>query len=423
MRFAIEGQIENVGAADIFLFLSQTQRTSVVAFERPDQESRVFFVNGQPVWCVSTKVQLQIEARLAAGGATKMRDIELALERQKAGGNRIPQALIAELMATEISIEKDLRALALDSLRDVATWTTGSFTVYDGVPPPPWVCRIAPDFSTLLVEALRSQCQRESLQKEFITRKGVLKPRSAPRNTSGLSDAERSVLALVNGETTIDDIVKRSGLDEIAALSAMHVLCALHITDLSPAQRGSRAQSGKVSLTPAGPQLVSPTPAQVAVPPPFDLGDRGGTTDKSKTAPGKEAKKSAADSAEATRKVPEPILKSSESTAQLPALKMDPPVKAVKWMLRITSDDRVEDVHLTATTFAIGRHPRNDLVLKDPRISSFHCRVELDGDKYALVDLKSRNGTLLNSVRIDRSALKHNDLIQLGSTKVNYLES
>ncbi len=46
MRFAIEGQIENVGAADIFLFLSQTQRTSVAAFERPDQETRVFFVNG-----------------------------------------------------------------------------------------------------------------------------------------------------------------------------------------------------------------------------------------------------------------------------------------------------------------------------------------------------------------------------------------
>ena len=128
MRFAIEGLIENVGAADIFLFLGQTQRTSVVAFERPDQETRVFFQDGQPVWCLSTKVQLQLEARLAAGGALKMRDIEQAMSRQKAGSNRLPQVLIAELMATETSIEKDLKALALESLRDVATWTTGTAT-------------------------------------------------------------------------------------------------------------------------------------------------------------------------------------------------------------------------------------------------------------------------------------------------------
>ena len=116
MRFAIEGLIENVGAADIFLFLGQTQRTSAVAFERPDQETRVFFVDGQPVWCVSTKVQLQIEARLAGGGVIKLRDIETALSRQKAGSTRIPQALISELMATEASMEKDLKALALDAL-------------------------------------------------------------------------------------------------------------------------------------------------------------------------------------------------------------------------------------------------------------------------------------------------------------------
>ena len=49
-------------------------------------------------------------------------------------------------MATEASIEKDLQALSLESLRDVATWTTGSFTVYDGVIPPPWTHLIAPDY-------------------------------------------------------------------------------------------------------------------------------------------------------------------------------------------------------------------------------------------------------------------------------------
>lgn len=407
MRFAIEGLIENVGTADIFLFLGQTQRTSVVAFERPDQETRVFFVDGQPVSCVSTKVQLQIEARLAAGGGLKLRDVELALGRQKAGANRLPQALIAELMATESSMEKDLKALSLEALRDVATWTTGSFTVYDGVIPPPWTFQITPDFPALLVEALRGQCQKEVLQKEFVSRKGILKARSVSRSSSALNEAERTVLALVNGERTIEDLVKRSGLDELSALSAMHVLCALHLTDLLPAQRTGKPERAAPPASPAPPSPAPPSPA-----------DAGGPTNKY-LAQQIEAQRAAAAPAEATPKVPEPAVSTGESTAKLHAL---PPIVQKSRLLRITSEDRTEDVPLTASTFAIGRHPRNDLVLKDPRISSFHCRVEVEGDKHVILDLKSRNGTLLNSARIDRAILKHNDMIQLGSTKVSYIE-
>lgn len=411
MRFAIEGLIENVGAADIFLFLGQTQRTSVVAFERPDQETRVFFADGQPVWCLSTKVQLQIEARLAGGGVIKLRDIELALARQKAGMNRIPQALISELMATETSIEKDLKALALECLRDVATWTAGTFTVYDGVTPPPWAFTISPDFPSLLVDALRGQCQKDTLQKEFISRKGILRARSATRSSPALNDAERVILALVNGERTIEELVKRSGLDEITALGAMHVLCALHLTDLLPPQRLSKVlpDKGGVGSSPAQVPQAAPAPA-----PP----DAGGSTNKY-AAQSSEPKVAAA---EVTPQVPEPPVKTGDSTAKLRAIP-DLGIAPVTRVLRIAVDDKIEEVVLKAASFAIGRHPRNDLVLKDPRISSFHCRVEMEGDRCVLLDLKSRNGTLLNSARIDRAILKPNDVVQLGSTKISYLES
>jgi hypothetical protein len=409
MRFAIEGLIENVGAADIFLFLGQTQRTSVVAFERPDQETRVFFQDGQPVWCLSTKVQLQLEARLAAGGVLKLRDIEQAMSRQKAGSNRLPQVLIAELMATEASIEKDLKAVALESLRDVATWTAGTFTVYDGVTPPPWTHLIAPDFPTLLIDALRGQCQKEALQKEFVSRKGILKARSVSRSSAALNEAERTILALVNGERTIEDLVKRSGLDEYAALSAMHVLCAHHLTDLLPPQRSSKPGMDRSAPAPPSP---APAPAAAA--------DMGGPTNKY-TAQQIEAQRLSASPAEVTPKI-EPPVRTADSTAKLHAIP-DLGIKPKTRLLRITSEDKTEDVALTTPTFAIGRHPRNDLVLKDPRISSFHCRVEIEGDKHVILDLKSRNGTLLNSARVDRSVLKHNDQIQLGSTKISYLEA
>ena len=109
-----------------------------------------------------------------------------------------------------------------------------------------------------------------------------------------------------------------------------------------------------------------------------------------------------------------------DSTAKLPVLADPAKPKALQHVLRLISEAKAEDIALTGAAFAIGRHPRNDLVLKDPRISSFHCRIEREGEGYALVDLKSRNGTLLKAARIDRAPLKDGDVIQLGSTRISY---
>ena len=205
--------------------------------------------------------------------------------------------------------------------------------------------------------------------------------------------------------------MKRSGLDELAALGAMHVLCALHLTDLLPPQRISKS-GGEKSAAASNPP---PAPSPAAAPAPAD---RGGTTDKFVPQPPERVA-----AAEITPQVPEPPVRTGESTAKLRALPEMAAPRVPTRTLRIAGDDKTEDVVLNAPTFAIGRHPRNDLVLKDPRISSFHCRVELEGDRCVLLDLKSRNGTLLNSTRIDRSPLKAGDIIQLGSTKISYLES
>lgn len=402
MRLAIEGRVENVGAADIFLFMSQTQRTSVVSFERPDQETRVFFQDGQPVWCLSTKVQLQIESRLAVGGGLKLRDIETALAKRNAAADRIPQALLAEGLAAEDALLRDLRALSVESLRDLASWTAGIFTVYDGVPAPPWAATVVPDFQSLLLEGLRSQCQKDALLREFATRKGILRLRGTPRDKTGINDAERAVLALVNGERTVEDVLRKGGLDEQQTLGAIHVLTNLHLIDILPPQRTVK------------PEKSSPPAAPSAPLPPL-----GASTNA--FAPPPPAKAPSAPPGENTNPVATSN-RSAESTAKLHALP-DGGAKAVKRFLRITAEDRTDEVPVKGPTFSVGRHPRNDLVLKDPRISSFHCRIEVEGEKFVLIDLKSRNGTLLANSRIDRAVLKPNDQFQIGSTKLVYIES
>ncbi len=44
----------------------------------------------------------------------------------------------------------------------------------------------------------------------------------------------------------------------------------------------------------------------------------------------------------------------------------------------------------------VGRHPENELVLSDPAVSRHHVRIEMEGERYQVVDLGSRVGTSLN---------------------------
>ena len=56
------------------------------------------------------------------------------------------------------------------------------------------------------------------------------------------------------------------------------------------------------------------------------------------------------------------------------------------------------------------------LRLSDAQVSKEHARVEWTGTGYAIVDLDSTFGTLVNNVRIGRHDLKAMDRIMVGST-------
>ena len=52
------------------------------------------------------------------------------------------------------------------------------------------------------------------------------------------------------------------------------------------------------------------------------------------------------------------------------------------------------------TTIHIGRAPENDVQIKDKSVSRVHLKVVQRGNKYFITDLKSRNGTFIDGVRI-----------------------
>lgn len=64
--------------------------------------------------------------------------------------------------------------------------------------------------------------------------------------------------------------------------------------------------------------------------------------------------------------------------------------------------------------FNIGRHPDNNLVVRDNRASRNHARITCEDGDYYVEDLKSSHGVYVNGTRIERRKLYNSDRVEFG---------
>ena len=65
-------------------------------------------------------------------------------------------------------------------------------------------------------------------------------------------------------------------------------------------------------------------------------------------------------------------------------------------------------------SLTIGRRDDNDVIIEDPAVSGHHAKIDSLGERFVLIDLKSKNGTFVNEQLIDSHWLNDGDAIAIG---------
>jgi hypothetical protein len=82
----------------------------------------------------------------------------------------------------------------------------------------------------------------------------------------------------------------------------------------------------------------------------------------------------------------------------------------------LRGEEAVYARELGQSALYIGRASNNDLVLADPRVSSRHAVVWVEGDRVRVEDLGSRNGTFVNGQRLSGPGdIRDGDIVDLGN--------
>jgi DNA-binding NtrC family response regulator len=96
------------------------------------------------------------------------------------------------------------------------------------------------------------------------------------------------------------------------------------------------------------------------------------------------------------------------STLELPSLRL---------VLRGPGGDRVE-TPLGLTALVVGTAPECDLVARDDAVSRHHCRVWLTRAGVVVRDLGSKNGTVVNGIRLVEAILPPGVVVALGGSEL-----
>jgi len=96
----------------------------------------------------------------------------------------------------------------------------------------------------------------------------------------------------------------------------------------------------------------------------------------------------------------------------------DAPARAFVREYRLTVNNRPQA--FATPRLVIGADPRADLVIVDPAMSKFHCEIRIANGAATLRDLGSRNGTLVDQVRVIEAPLRDGAILQLGRTTLRF---
>jgi hypothetical protein len=398
MEKVLEGNLARFEAPDLLIFLNMCRRTGVLVMEQPDQETKLFLREGRPVYATSTKEDLRLGAIVVRLGKVAPEALEPALARH-GGVGRLGQVLIMEKLVTEAELASCLKVQVSEVIFDTFRWGRGVFTFWDGVPPPAGAVTLEMDLQNLLMEGARRTDERGRLAEIFpdlgMAVEAVANPERV-KHSVNLTPEEWKVFFLVDGRRTLSEICHLAGNAEDAmTLQILHnlVLAKFAAVVAAPAS----APTATLPPPQAAESLVHGTQKM------GESGMAGGGVSV-EFSEGQEPKPE-----DDTKEIVTPKAVQYKSTRKLTSSR-----------LVLVKDGSETGYPLTRDTYTVGRHRNNDIVVSDPKVSSFHARFDRTLEGFVLVDLRSRNGSFVNGKRVDAVVLQNGDEVRLGTARLRY---
>jgi hypothetical protein len=374
----LRGSLASFTLPELLSFLNTTRKTGTLTLASEGREAALFFHNGALVYASSNLEPFRLGQILLRKHLISRPDFARVDALMTSEGGRFGEIAIQQKLLTADQLRDFLKVQVSEIVFDCFVWGGGDFAFAHAVDLPPYAVTIAIDIGNLIMEGARRIEEWEQCLKLLPDKTAVPRVVSQPRDEKiTLTADEWKILFLINGNRTLEELVQDSEEDALHVYRVIFGLLANQLVEIDGRSKESDEDTGKGDAT------VRQTAPVFG----FESTVREKPDDTS-------------------------LLVSVEAK-----LSYSDVVKAILARLTIVAGDgQGTTIPLLEPEYMIGRHRDNSIQLTDLGVSGFHARLFRGGDGYVVEDLKSRNGTWLNGMRVFHATLKHGDRLRLGQT-------
>jgi len=212
---ALEGSLRDFGLADILQLIFFQRKTGVLNLEGKLDKIRLLFIDGHIVGAESKR---RTEANrlgkvLAKKGLFSQEELQAMLEEQQKSNLKLGNFLVRKGIVKRGEIEEVVVGQIKETIIQIFNWKEGTYEFTPQAIPIDKDIPISIDTQHLLMEGLRI-VDEWSLIEGKITLDTVF--RKMTDDVSDLSEEERDILFLVDGDNDVSTIIDISGKDDFA---------------------------------------------------------------------------------------------------------------------------------------------------------------------------------------------------------------
>ena len=220
---AIKGSLAEASLPEVIKLLTYSMKSGCLSVTDGSNFGNIFLQDGKVIHATMLKRDARLGDSLLSRNLFDHKILKQALAAQKAKRKRIGEILVEMGAISQQILEEELRTQIEDAIFTMLTWDKGYFNFEEGLLPSAGEHTIELSSKDVLLGSARRVEKWEEIQ-EKLPPAGRIMVAKEDGGELPLTETEQKVLGLIDGDKSVDEIVKKSGIDYHEACKAVYVL-------------------------------------------------------------------------------------------------------------------------------------------------------------------------------------------------------
>ena len=224
---ALQGALSDVSLADISQLLGMGGKTGCLALTSHGNSGAVYFEGGRVIYSTIENRSDRLGDLLVTHSVITREQLDEAIAQQTpSSGKRLGELLVELGSLTQEKLEEYISVQIEEAVYAIFQWNEGSFQFDPDVMPAEGLFRVSLSIDGLLMEGARRVDEWSVVEKKITSMDLIFALERDPLEDEGLelTDDQKLVIPLIDGERSVTDLVKVSGLVEFDTGKALYAL-------------------------------------------------------------------------------------------------------------------------------------------------------------------------------------------------------